>query len=215
MMHNGSTAKHRPGAPVRVLGISGSLRKGSFNTAALRAAQEMLPQGMTLELFDLSSIPPYNADVESAGDPESVKRLKLRIAAADALLFATPEYNYSIPGVLKNAIDWASRPQGESPLKQKPAAVLGAGGRFGTVRAQNHLRQIAAGLNMLVLAKPEVHIANPAEKFNADGRLVDEQTRRQIRALLDALAGWVARLGDGHDSTISGASVAHSPSKAA
>ena len=121
--------------PIRVLGFAGSLRKASFNAGLLRAAQEMLPDGMALEVFDLLPIPLYNADVEAHGFPEAVTRFRERIAAADALLIATPEYNYSIPGVLKNAIDWASRPPGNTPLDGKTVALMGASpGMMGTSR---------------------------------------------------------------------------------
>jgi chromate reductase len=179
---------------VHVLGFSGSLRKNSYNGAALRAAQELLPEGMTLEMFDLGPIPLFNADVEAAGAPEPVLHFRERIRAADALLVVTPEYNYSIPGVLKNAIDWASRPRNAMALDGKPAAIMGAGGRFGTVRAQLHLRQVAVECNLLLVNKPEVCIDRPSEKFDDDGRLVDERTREAIRALLAALAAWTRRL---------------------
>jgi len=146
---------------------------------------------MVLELFDLSPIPLYNEDVRALGFPECVKEFRDHIAATDALLIATPEYNYSIPGVLKNAIDWASRPP-DSPLNAKPAAIMGASpGNFGTVRAQLHLRQICVGVNLLLLNRPEVLVMRAREKFDADGRLVDEETRGFLRDLLVALAGWV------------------------
>lgn len=180
--------------PVHVLGISGSLRQHSYNTAALRAAGEVLPEGMTLELFDLGSIPLYNGDLEAEKTPESVLQFRSRIAGADALLIATPEYNYSIPGVLKNALDWASRPARASALNGKPLALLGAGGKFGTVRAQMHLRDIALHNNMHALNKPEVYISRAWEKFDLEGRLVDEPTRREIQALLQALGEWTRRL---------------------
>jgi len=180
---------------LHVLGISGSLRRGSYNTALLRAARELLPAGVTLEVFDLAPIPLYDGDVEAAGFPAPVQAMKARIAAADALLIATPEYNYSFPGVLKNAIDWASRPGRESPLSGKPLALLGAStGAMGTVRAQGHLRQVAAAVNMLPLNRPEVFVARAAEKFDASGNLVDEQTRQALRALLEALATWARSL---------------------
>jgi chromate reductase len=181
--------------PIHVLGIAGSLRAGSLNTAALRAAAELLPEGMTLEIYDLSAIPMYNADVDANGTPDAVQDIKNRIAAADALLIATPEYNYSIPGVLKNALDWASRPAGRSPLNSKPLAIMGvAAGRFGTVRAQMNLRQVAYAMNMLLLNRPEVMIAQAADKFDAQGRLIDETSRQQIAELLAALAEWTGRL---------------------
>jgi chromate reductase, NAD(P)H dehydrogenase (quinone) len=183
--------------PIHVLGIAGSLRSGSLNTAALRAAAELLPEGMTLEIYDLSAIPMYNGDVDANGAPAAVQDFKNRIAAADALLIATPEYNYSIPGVLKNALDWASRPAGRSPLNGKPVAIMGvATSRFGTVRAQMHLRLIAQAMNMLALNKPEVMITGAADKFDAQGRLIDETSRQQIAELLAALAEWTGRLGE-------------------
>jgi chromate reductase, NAD(P)H dehydrogenase (quinone) len=179
---------------LRVVGISGSLRRASYNSGLLRAAARALPPGMTLEVLDIASLPLYNADVDAAGAPPSVLELRARIAAADALLIATPEYNYSVSGVLKNAIDWASRPPRRSPLVDKPLAIMGAGGRFGTVRAQLHLRQIAQETGMLALNKPEVLVARPWEKFSTDGELQDEATGEHVRALLEALARWTRRL---------------------
>jgi chromate reductase len=149
---------------------------------------------MELEIGEIGAIPLYNADVEAAGPPESVARLKERVAAADALLFATPEYNYSIPGVLKNAIDWVSRPVATSPLAGKPIAMMGAGGGLGTGRSQYHLRQVAVFTNMLPINKPEVMVANAAQRFDQNGNLTDDSVKEQIRALLDALAAWVRRL---------------------
>lgn len=179
--------------PVHVLGMSGSLRRQSFNTALLHTAEALLPEGMTLEVFDLAPIPLYNGDVEAQGLPEPVVALRERVRAADALLIVTPEYNFSIPGVLKNAIDWASRPPNQ-PMDGKPLAIMGTGGRMGTSRAQYHLRQVATAVNMLPLNRPEVMIANASERFDAEGRLTDEVARRQIRALLEALAAWTRRL---------------------
>jgi chromate reductase len=179
---------------LHVLGISGSLRKASYNSAALRAAQELAPAGMTIETFDLSEIPIYNDDVRAVGYPPPVQRFRERIAAADALLFVTPEYNYSMSGVLKNAIDWGSRPP-DQPFNDKPAAIMGAsGGVTGTARAQYHLRQTCVFLNMHVVNKPEVMIGGAAAKFDAELRLTDETTRGFIRDLLTALAAWTLRL---------------------
>jgi len=179
---------------LKVLGVAGSLRRGSFNAAALRAAGELLPAGMTLEIFDLAPIPLYNADVDAAGQPESVIRLKQAIGAADAILIATPEYNYSVSGVLKNAIDWASRPPAKTPFHARPVAIMGASsGLFGTVRAQVHLRQILQSNNALVMPKPEVHITQAAGKFDDAGRLADETTRAHITKFLAALAEWARR----------------------
>ncbi len=180
--------------PVYVLGFSGSLRRASFNSAALRAAQELVPDQMRLDIADIAPLPFYNGDVEAAGMPAVVKDFTDRIRAADALLIVTPEYNYSIPGVLKNAIDWASRPPRDMPLSGKPLAIMGAGGRFGALRAQIHLRQIAVETNMLPLNKPQVHIARPSDKFDAEGRLVDATVREEIQALLIALGDWTRRL---------------------
>ncbi len=182
---------------VRTLGISGSLRKGSFNTAALRAAAELLPDGMSLEIADIGDIPLYNDDVRQLGYPPAVQRLRDQIAAADALLFATPEYNYSISGVLKNAIDWASRPP-DPPLVGKPAGIMGAtGGLWGTTRAQYHLRQCFVFLNMFPVNKPEVMIAQAPNKFDAQGRLTDQQTRDIVAQLMVALRDWTLRLDPG------------------
>lgn len=181
-------------APITVLGISGSLRKGSFNTATLRAAQELAPDGMTIEMFDLAPIPLYNEDVHQQGFPPPVADLRARIHATDALLLVTPEYNYSIPGVLKNAIDWASRPP-DQPFDAKPIAIMGASPSFaGSARAQYHLRQVFIYLNGLILNRPEVMIAAAHTKFDAEGHLVDEATRGFVRAQLDALAAWTRQV---------------------
>lgn len=179
---------------MRVLGIAGSLRQGSYNRAALRAAVELAPDGMELEVFDLAPIPLYNDDVRQSGYPAPVAELRARIASADALLVATPEYNYSIPGVLKNAIDWASRPP-DQPLNDKPLAIMGASpGALGTSRAQYHLRQVCVFTNMHALNKPEVMIGQCQQKFDQQGRLQDGETKDRIRALLLALMEWAERL---------------------
>ena len=181
--------------PIHVLGFAGSLRRASFNRSALRASGEMLPEGMTLEIFDLAEIPLYNGDVEAQGFPEGVVRFKERVAAADALLISTPEYNYSIPGVLKNAIDWMSRPADTMPCSGKPIAIMGAAmGMLGTARAQFALRQVCVFTNMLPLNRPEVLIPRAHEKFDADGRLTDEDSRRHIRKLLEALEAWTRQI---------------------
>jgi len=182
-------------AKLDVLGIAGSLRAGSFNRSLLRAAQELAPAGMQITAFDLAPIPLYNADVEAKGDPEPVGALKSAIRRADALLIVTPEYNFGMPGVLKNAIDWASRPPRSSVLLGKPAAIMGATpGMGGTGRAQLQLRQAFLFTQTLAVLSPEVLVARAGEKFDAAGRLTDEPTRKFVAQLLQALADWTARL---------------------
>src|SRR6202030_975832 len=155
---------------ISVLGICGSLRKDSYNMATLRIAIAQKPPGMTVEVADISQIPPYNEDVRQQGFRPTVETLRRQIAAADALLFACPEYNYSMSGVLKNAIDWASRPP-DQPFSEKPVAILGASpGALGTGRAQYHLRQSCVFLNMHPLNKPEVMIAAAHTKINEQGQ---------------------------------------------
>ena len=180
------------GEQIRVLGISGSLRRGSFNTALLRAAQELAPPEMDLRLFDLAKIPLYNGDVEAEGDPDPVTALKAAIRQADALLFATPEYNRGPSGALKNAIDWASRDRGPGSLAGKPVTVIGAGGMTGTERAQEQLLPILSETGALVMVKPGVQVSLfPEQKFDAGGRLVDETTRGLLRAHLGAFERWI------------------------
>lgn len=172
---------------MKILGIVGSLRKESYNRYALKAAQELVPDGVGLDLVELHGIPVFNQNNELALPP-AVVEFKRRIRAADAILFATPEYNYSVPGGLKNAIDWASRPYGESAWVGKPVAVMGASvGILGTSRAQNHLRQILVTLNMPTVNQPEVMIGNAEQRFGPEGKLTDETTRRLISQLLVAL----------------------------
>lgn len=179
--------------PIKILGIAGSLRKGSYNRAALRIAQKLVPDNAVLEIFDLDKIPPFNEDLEKQM-PESVVNLKEKIRSADAVLFVTPEYNYSIPGVLKNAIDWASRPYGDNSWDSKPVAMMGASvGMLGTARAQYHLRQVFVFLNVYPLNRPEVMIANAADKFDKDGNLTDQKTREKIKELLDTLVVWTIK----------------------
>jgi chromate reductase, NAD(P)H dehydrogenase (quinone) len=184
--------------PIRVLGIPGSLRKSSFNRGLLRAAAEVRPEGMSLEVYELGALPLYNGDVEAAGLPDAVQDFQRRIEAADALLFACPEFNYSMAGVLKNAIDWASRPSPVRPVQPfngKPVAMMGASaGALGTARAQYHLRQTCVFLNMLPLNKPEVFVPAAQTKFDPSGRLTDETVRVRVRELLEALAAWTRRL---------------------
>ncbi len=176
--------------PLHILGISGSLRKKSFNTSALRAAQELLPPGVSMEIFDLAPIPIYNEDIREQGFPEPVQQLRTKIAESDAVLIVSPEYNYSIPGPLKNALDWASRPP-DQPFDGKPIAIMGASpGALGTARCQYHLRQLFVYLNGMVLNRPEVMIASAHTRFDEQGKLIDEPTREHIKKLLTALADW-------------------------
>lgn len=178
---------------VKILGVSGSLRKGSYNTAALRAAVQLAPEGMTFEIADISEIPLYNDDVFKVAIPEPAKRFRDQIAAADGILFVSPEYNYSVPGHLKNAIDWASRPP-DMPFSGKPAAIMGAsGGMLGTARMQYHLRQISVFLNLFVMNRPEVMIGKAPEKFDAEGNLTDEMTKKVMTDFLKAFHEWTLR----------------------
>jgi chromate reductase len=179
---------------ISILGFAGSLRKGSYNKSLLRVALEMVPADAKLEIFDLEGIPPFNQDLENQ-PPEKVKEFKAKIRAADAILIATPEYNYSIPGVLKNAIDNASRPYGDNPFDGKPVAIMGASiGMLGTARAQYHLRQSLVFLNMYPLNQPEVMVPFAQEKIDQNGLVTDQKTREKIRELVEALVIWTRKL---------------------
>jgi len=179
---------------ISVLGICGSLRKASFNMAALNTAVELRPAGMTVTVADISQIPLYNEDVRAQGFPPPVETLRQQIKAADALLFACPEYNYSMSGVLKNAIDWASRPP-EQPFAGKPLAIIGAAaGMAGSARAQYDLRRSCVFLDMHPLNKPEVLIGQAHTKFDAAGNLNDEAAKGFIRDLMTNLAAWTRQL---------------------
>ena len=175
---------------VLLAGIAGSLRRGSFNAALLREAQDLAPADTRIDLVDLAPLPLYNRDLEDDGIPPPVAEFRQALAAADGLVVATPEYNYSIPGVLKNAIDWASRPP-DSPLDGKPMAIMGAGGRFGTVRAQMHLREIALHNSMRVMIDPEVFVAGAWGAFDDQGRLTDERLRERVCELMAAFREFV------------------------
>jgi len=180
---------------MNVLGISGSLRQGSFNTMALRAAQKLAPAGMEIGIADISRIPLYNDDVRLAGEPAAVKELKAQVRAADAILLVSPEYNFSVPGVLKNVLDWMSRPP-EPPFDGKVVAIMGAGGGpLGTARAQYDLRKILVYMNTFTVNKPEVFIGNAQTKFNAQGELTDEPTAKFIADLLVSLQNLKKRVG--------------------
>jgi chromate reductase, NAD(P)H dehydrogenase (quinone) len=179
---------------VRILGIAGSLRRGSYNQAALRAAKLLVPENSEIDIFQLDGIPLFNEDDEKR-PPSSVLELKKRIRSAHSVLIVTPEYNYSIPGVLKNAIDWASRPYGDSAWSGKPAAIMGASlGAIGTARAQHHLRQIFVTLNLFTLNQPEVIIADAAHRFDENGNLIHEPTKQLIQTLLHNLVDWTRRI---------------------
>jgi chromate reductase len=181
---------------VSILGFAGSLRKGSYNRAILRAATELLPANATLDIYDLEGLPLFNQDLE--GQPtEKVKEFKAKIRAADAILIATPEYNYSIPGVLKNAIDVASRPYPENAFAGKPVAIMGASiGMLGTARAQYHLRQSFIFLDVQTLNSPEVMVAHAGEKVGADGRYNDPKGRELIAELIGNLVELALKLKD-------------------
>lgn len=180
--------------PITILGFAGSLRKASYNKALLRVAIEVLPKDVELEVFDLEGIPPFNQDLEDE-IPAGVKEFKAKIRAADAILIATPEYNYSIPGFLKNAIDWASRPYGDNSFEDKPVAIMSASpGMLGGARAQYHLRQTFVFLNMHPINKPEVIMAFAGEKIDEKGRVTDIVTREKIRELLEKLCAWTRQL---------------------
>jgi len=180
--------------PMSILGFAGSLRKDSYNKALLRATLELLPKDAKLEIFDLEGIPPFNQDLESRM-PTRVKEFKAKIRAADAILIATPEHNYSVPSVLKNAIDWASRPYGDNSFEGKPVAIMSAStGMLGGARAQYHLRQTLVFLNMHPINRPEVIVAFANEKIDEHGILRDKETRRLIKELLKSLIAWTQKL---------------------
>lgn len=180
-----------------VFAFAGSLRDGSYNRALLRAAQEEAPAGMTIEIFDLTGVPLYNADLEAEGDPEQVAALKDGIRDADAVLIATPEYNHGVPAVSKNAVDWASRPPRNSPLDEKPVGIIGASpGMGGSARGQSQLRQAFEFTNSYCMPQPEILVARAHEKFDDDGRLTDEKTRTYLGKYLTALAEWTARVSE-------------------
>jgi chromate reductase len=177
-----------------IIGIAGSLRRASFNLGLLHAAQEEAPPGVTIKILDLAQIPFYNADVEAVGIPDAVQAMRDQIAAADALLLTVPEYNHSFPAVLKNALDWASRPRPVSVLRQKPVAMMGAGGGFGTVRAQLSLRPVLASNEAYLMPKPELYITGAPQRFDEAGRLTDDGVRQSVRDLVAALVTWTRRL---------------------
>lgn len=184
------------GRELLVAGFAGSLRAASFNRALLRAAKELAPPEMTIEIVEIGGIPVFNADLEAEGDPEPVAAFKRAVGGADGLLIATPEYNLGVPGVTKNVIDWASRPPRGSVLDGKPVAVMGATpGMGGTARGQSQLRQAFVFTNSYAMPQPEVLVRRAADLFDSDGRLTDEGTREHLAKFLAAFAGWIRRLG--------------------
>jgi chromate reductase len=183
------------GESVRILGFAGSLRQGSYNRALLASAQGLAPDGMVIEAFDLIAVPLYNADVEAQGDPEGVAAFKAAIRAADGVLMVTPEYNHGVPGVMKNAVDWASRPPREAPLGGKPVGIIGASpGMTGSARGQSQLRQAFEFTGSYCMPQPEVLVSRAHEKFDAGGKLTDEATAKFLAGYLVALKAWVLRL---------------------
>ncbi|QXD16424.1 NAD(P)H-dependent oxidoreductase [Rhodocaloribacter litoris] len=181
---------------LHILGLAGSLRARSYNRALLRAARELAPDGVEIETFDLAPIPLYNADLDTdERRPEAVTRLKEAITAADAVLLVSPEYNYGVPGVMKNALDWASRPGFRSPMAYKPTGIMGASaGASGTMRGQEQLKLNLLGMIAHVFPHPGVAVTRAADKFDDELNLVDEATRKFVRQYLEAFAGWVRRV---------------------
>ena len=180
---------------LRVVAIAGSLRRGSLNRALLKAAEELAPAALEIIPHRLCDIPLYNADVETAAVPQAVHELRVAVRQADAILIATPEYNHGVPGVLKNAIDWLSRPPGNSALNGKPCGIIGASpGMTGTARAQSQLRQAFVFTNTYAMSRPEVLVANAGTKFDDDGRLTDEGTRTHLTVFLNEFVKWIERL---------------------
>lgn len=181
-------------SPLRVLAFAGSLRQASYNRALLRAAQRLAPEGMALTIFDLAAVPLYNGDVEADGDPPGVAAFKQAIAGADAVLMATPEYNHGVPGVMKNAIDWASRPPRGAALDGKPVGIIGASpGMTGSARGQSQLRQAFEFTNSYCMPQPELLVFRAHEKFDAEGNLTDEATAEHLGRYLTAFLAWGLR----------------------
>jgi chromate reductase, NAD(P)H dehydrogenase (quinone) len=179
---------------MKILAFSGSLRQGSFNKSLLRAAAELAPEGMTIEIFDLEGIPLFNADIEAKGDPERVKAFKKAIRNADGLLIASPEYNHGMTGVTKNAIDWASRPAKDPAISGKPVGILGASrGITGTARSQDQLRNSLKAVGAHCMAKPELLLFRAHEKINEQGKLTDESTLKFLNGYLHGFSEWVKR----------------------
>jgi chromate reductase len=181
-------------SPIKLVGVSGSLRKQSYNSGALRAIASILPEGVTFEIANIAQLPFYNADVEQRGLPDSVKKFRAAVAASDALIFAVPEYNFSLPGVLKNALEWLSRPP-DSPVNAKPCAVLGASvSPLGTARGQFHFRHVAVSLNMHMVNVPHVDITSAKSKFDDQSELSDPASLDSLKQLVTELSTLANRL---------------------
>jgi chromate reductase len=181
-------------SPLRIAGLAGSLRRGSFNRALLRAAQELAPAGLAIEAVELLDVPLYNGDVEAEGDPPGVVALKQAIRSADGVLFVTPEYNHGVPGVMKNALDWASRPPRDAPLAGKAVGIVGASpGMTGSARGQSQLRQAFEFTSSYCMPQPEILVSRAHEKFDAEGKLTDAATREYLSRYLVAFEAWVRR----------------------
>lgn len=178
---------------INILGFAGSLRSGSYNKMLLKTAQELSPENVKIEIFDLEGIPIFNQDLENKPN-DKLKIFKEKIKAADGLLIVTPEYNYSVPGVLKNAIDAVSRPYGTNPFEEKPIGIMGASiGMIGSARAQYHLRQSMVFLNAYIMNRPEIMVSFAENKFDQTGSLVDEITRQKVKEFMAALLQWVIK----------------------
>jgi chromate reductase, NAD(P)H dehydrogenase (quinone) len=181
--------------PFRILALAGSLRQGSYNRGLLRAAAELAPEWVEVQFFDIGTLPFFNEDLEAAGEPEEVRRFKEAISNANAVLIATPEYNGAVPGVLANAIDWASRPTGRSVLRNKPVAVMGAVlGKSGSANAQASLRGVLSRVGAVVVPDPQVLVPHASRLFDEEVNLRDEDTREEIRQLIEAVACWCRRV---------------------
>ena len=179
----------------RILALAGSLRQGSYNRGLLHAAGELAPDWVKVQFFDIGTLPFFNEDLEAAGDPEAVRHFKEAIIRANAILIATPEYNGAVPGVLANAIDWASRPTGRSVLRNKPVAVMGAVlGKSGSANAQAALRGVLSRVGAVVVPDPQVLVPHASRLFDEQVNLLDEDTREEVRQLVEAVAHWCRRV---------------------
>ncbi len=178
--------------PIRIAGICGSLREKSYNLSALRYARTVAPEGVELDILRINDVEPFNADVEEKGWPPGVATLREKVSAADAVLLSSPEYNYGVPGMLKNATDWLSRPTGKGPMTGKPLAIMGASTSYsGTARAQADWRNVAFYNAMPLLTTVEVLIFKADQKFDENGNLVDEKSQQKVRELMDKFVAWI------------------------